>query len=330
MEKFQFIWSGETELPAGWALRPHSHDFFHLAYVKSGNLVFYADGTDYNLSGGSLILIPPFAIHGVPEDTHNLCIQYEVFFQIQNPALKHLFESSQVLVLHDASHLENLFAYIKMHYRDTDSLNTSCTESFLCTILFSFLTYMPNSKGVSENSSSGYVDASLYSPLVQRILSHVEKNFNEKHNLSNLALSLGFSKSYLCIIFRRETGITISDYINYNRIRKILIMLQYNGYNKDFPVYKLAHQFGYTNPSYFNRVFKKYTGMTPTEFINALFKGSDNSKPSSFQKYYIEYLDMKRYSIQESLEYMRGLKAAAETDECSDHVCKESKNSARL
>ena len=323
MEKFQFIWSGETELPAGWALRPHTHDFFHLAYVRSGRLVFNADGADYNLSEGSLILIPPFTIHSVPEDAHNLCIQYEVFFQIQDPELKHLFENPKVFVLHDASHLESLFAYIRMHYRSTDSLSILSAESFLYTILLSFLTYTPGSEASSENSSSGYVDAGLYSPLVQRILSHVEKNFSEKHDLSNLALSLGFSKSYLCIIFRRETGITISDYINYNRIRKILIMLQYNGCSRDFPIHELARQFGYPNPSYFNRVFKKYTGMTPTKFIDALSSDSDDSEQSAFQKYYIEHLDMKRYSIQESLEYMRGLKGAAETSESSVNVCRE-------
>ena len=330
MEKIQFIWSGETELPAGWALRPHSHVFFHLAYVRKGNLLFNADGVDYKLSEGSLILIPPFTIHGIPEDTHNLCIQYEVFFQIQNPELKHLFDGTKVLVLHDASHLENLFAYIKMHYRSSDSLSTTCIESFLHTILLSFLTYMPRSEDRSENNSSGYVDVSLYSPLVQRILSHVERNFSEKYNLSSLAISLGFSKSYLCIIFRRETGITISDYINYNRIRKILILLQYNGYSRDFPIYELAHQFGYANPSYFNRVFKKYTGMTPIEFINALSKQSDDSNQSAFQKYYIEHLDMKRYSIQESLEYMRGLKTAAEISQASDTICRESENNARV
>ncbi len=315
MKKMQFIWSGETELPAGWALRPHSHEFFHLAYVRSGNLIFNADETDYPLSEGSLILIPPFVIHGVPQDTHNLCIQYEVFFQILDPELKGLLESQQVRVLHDASHLESLFAYIRTHYRSTDLLCSSSIESFLCTILFSFLTEKPNSAEYSESSSGGYVDASRYSPLVRRVLSHVEKNFNEKHNLSSLALSLGFNKSYLCTVFRRETGITISDYINYNRIRKILITLQYTGYNKEFPICELAHQFGYVNPSYFNRVFKKYTGMTPVEFINAISRNSDGSEQSIFQKYYIEHLDLKRYSIQESLEYMRGLKDASEISE---------------
>jgi len=311
MEKMQFIWSGETELPAGWELQPHVHDFFHLAYVRKGRLIFRADELDYPLAQGSMILIPPFMVHGVPQDTHNLCIQYEILFRIVDPELKSFFDTQNVLVLQDASHLESMFAYIRTHYSNTDPFCSSCVESFLCTVLLSFLTGKPD----SEDSSNRYVDSSRYSPLVQRIISYVEKNYNEKYNLSSLASSLGFSKSYICIIFRRETGVTISDYINYNRIRKILILLQYTGYNKEFSIRALAEQFGYVNPSYFNRVFKKYTGMTPMEFINTISKDSDTHEQSAFQKYYSEYMDLKRYPIQESLEYMRGLKGALDKTE---------------
>ena len=310
MGKTQFIWSGDTELPAGWALQPHSHDFFHLAYVRRGQLIFRADGLDYPLSDGSLILLPPGVVHAVPKDTHNLCTQYEVMFRILDPELQFLLATKKVLVLHKASHLEKLFSYIRIHYKNVDPLCTSCADSFLCTILFSFLT----DKAGSEVGFAGYVDSSPYSPLIQRILSHVEKDPNGKYDLTGLALALGFNKNYLCTVFRRETGITISEYVNYHRIRKTLITLQYNGYNKDVPIHELADQYGYVNASYFNRVFKKYTGMTPTEFMNALAKGSDSPEQSAFQKYYNEYLDLKRYPIKESMEYMRGLKAAAESD----------------
>jgi AraC-like DNA-binding protein len=136
-----------------------------------------------------------------------------------------------------------------------------------------------------------------------------------KYDLVSLACALDFNKTYLCTVFRRETGITISEYFNYHRIRKILIFLQYVGYNKEVTIQELARQCGFMDPSYFNRVFKKYTGMTPIEFINALSKDSDGPEQSSFKKYYIEHLDLKRYSIQESLEYMRGLKAASEISE---------------
>ena len=311
MEKMQFIWSGETELPAGWALQPHSHDFFHLAYVRKGQLIFRADDLDYPLSDGSLILLPPGVVHAVPQDTHNLCTQYEVMFHILDPELQPLLDAKKVLVLHGASHLEKLFSYIHMHYKSVDPLCASCAESFLCTILYSFLT----DQAGSEVGFTGYVDSSRYSPLIQRILYHIEKDSNRKYDLPSLALSLGLNKNYLCTVFRRETGITISAYINYHRIRKTLITLQYNGYNKELPIRELADQFGYVNASYFNRVFKKYTGLTPTEFMSALANGADSPERSAFQKYYTEYLDLKRYPIQESLAYMRGLKAAAEKNE---------------
>ena len=308
MGKTQFIWSGETELPAGWALQPHAHDFFHLAYVHKGRLIFHADGLDYPLSDGSLILLPPGIVHSVPKDSHNLCTQYEVLFSIPDPDLRLLLDTKNVLVLHGASHLKNLFSYISMHYKSVDPLRISCVDSFLCTILFSLLT----GKDSSEVGFAGYVDSSRYSPLVQRILCHVEKEPDGKYDLPGLALSLGFHKSYLCTVFHRETGITISEYVNYHRIRRTLITLQYNGYNKDIPIRELADQFGFVNASYFNRVFKKYTGMTPTEFASLLSANADSPERSAFQTYYHEYLDLKRYPIQESLAYMRGLKAAAE------------------
>ena len=302
MEKIQFIWSGETELPAGWALQPHTHDFFHLAYVRKGRLIFRADGLDYPLSAGSLILLPPGVVHAVPKDAHNLCTQYEVLFSIQDPELHFLLDTGKVLVLHGAAHLENLFSYICTHHKSVEPLRISCASSFLRTILFSLLTGNDN----SEVGFTGYVDASRYSPLIQRILCHVEKESAGKYDLSALAHALGFHKSYVCTAFRQETGITISEYLNYHRIRKMLIVLQYNGYNKDIPIHELAEQFGYGNASYFNRVFKKYTGITPTEFMDAL----STTSGSPFQRYYAEHMDLKRYPIPESLEYMRGLKDA--------------------
>ncbi len=304
MSKFQFLWCGEAELPAGWALQPHVHDFFHLAYVRRGNLIFRADEADHPLSEGSMILIPPHMVHGIPQDTHSLCIQCEVLVRVLDPEMNALLDTGKALVLHNVSHLESLFTYVRMHYKSADSFSLSCIDALLSTILYSFLINDPG----SEESFCGYVDISQYSPLVQRIISYVEAKTSEKYDLSGLALALGLNKSYICMAFRRETGVTISDYINYNRIRKILIVLQYTQYNKDFSIQALAEQYGYENPSYFNRVFKKLTGITPMEFKSNISIESDGPEQTAFQQYYNEYLDLNHYPIKESLEYMRGLK----------------------
>ena len=96
MDNLQFIWSGESELPAGWALQPHVHDFFHLAYVQRGALIFHADGVPYPLSHGSLILLPPGVTHAIPGDSHNLCSQIEVMFRLTDPLLQGLLDTRTV------------------------------------------------------------------------------------------------------------------------------------------------------------------------------------------------------------------------------------------
>ena len=293
----QFVWCGETELPAGWALQPHHHDFYHLAYVHAGRLIFHADGQSYPLTEGSAILIPPGVDHAVPEDGHNLCTQYEVLFRLSDRKLQGFLDGKQVLVFHKQTHLGPLFSYICNHYKSLELLCSASVNAYLQAILFAFLT----GNSSAEDSTTEYVDSGGYSPLIQRILFSAEKESDRKFDLAALALSLGFNKNYLCTAFRKETGVTISAYVNYHRIRKVLITLQYNGYNKDYPIRALADQFGYGNASYFNRVFKKYTGLTPTEFLDA-FAGN-----SAFQKYYNEYLDLKRYPVRESLAYMQGL-----------------------
>ena len=140
MENLQLIWSGETELPVGWVLQPHTHDFFHLAYVHRGQLRFFADGQDYPMTEGSLILLPPGVVHAVPEDAHNLCTQYEVLFRMAAPELQVFFSAKKVLVLHNASHLEPLFSYICTHYKNTQPVCAASVDAFLRTILLSFLT----------------------------------------------------------------------------------------------------------------------------------------------------------------------------------------------
>lgn len=303
MDKMQILWSGESELPVGWALQPHAHDFFHLAYTIKGQLVLHTDNATYPQSEGSLILLAPGVVHTVPKDTHDFCLQYEVMFRLTDPALQRLFETENALVLHNAAHLEPLLSYICQHYKSVDPLCLAGVHSFLHTLLYSLLT----GNRRSEGNAAGYVALDAYSPLIRNILCYVEKHSDKKYDLAALALTLGFNKTYLCTAFRRETGITISEYINYHRIREILITLQYNGYNKEVPIRELADQFGFRNASYFNRIFKTYTGLTPTEFMNALTNKADNT----FRKYYNDHLDLNRYPIRESLAYMRGLQAAA-------------------
>ena len=316
MGNTQIIWCGNTELRSGWQIHPHSHDFFHMTYIAHGNMRYLGGGTEYLLSSDDLILIPPGMVHEAPL-AHTLCNIYEIKFLILNQNLLQRFDTSRVIVVHNASLYKTLIMNINAQRFPSKQFEADCNDSFMSTILYSLVfektdSYTPHS-----------VDSSGYSPFVNAIIQFMESNYSTGRYLSDLAASLGRSKSYLCNKFRKETGCSMTAYLHYVRLRGLLADLRYNGVTNEISIKMMAENKGYYDPPYFNRIFKKYTGMSPTQFLKTLREEAVSPQPSAFINYYENYCYFGRYPIRESLEYMRGLKDAAEKSELSHNEATE-------
>ena len=68
--------------------------------------------------------------------------------------------------------------------------------------------------------------------------------------------------NYFCNIFKKETGVTIWDYLIRIRMEEAKKMLLETAQK----TYEISEKIGYDDPSYFGRLFKKYTGFTPVEY----------------------------------------------------------------
>ncbi len=89
-------------------------------------------------------------------------------------------------------------------------------------------------------------------------LSRVEKNLQ----LGQLAADLYISKNYLGDSFKRETGLTLGQYITKIKMERAKIRLL----NSDLKIYEIATDLGYKDAEYFSKAFKKYAGKTPKSF----------------------------------------------------------------
>lgn len=72
----------------------------------------------------------------------------------------------------------------------------------------------------------------------------------------------GLSQAYLCVIFKQKTGQTINQYINEYRINKAKDLMR----NGNTRISEVARDTGFTVPDYFAKVFRKVTGMSPSEY----------------------------------------------------------------
>ena len=71
---------------------------------------------------------------------------------------------------------------------------------------------------------------------------------------------------YLSRIFQEQTGATIANFAIWEKIKKAKRLIRENGMN----FAQISDSLSFDNPQYFSRVFKRITGMTPTEFKSSL------------------------------------------------------------
>lgn len=114
----------------------------------------------------------------------------------------------------------------------------------------------------AHNYNENEDDITVDSGIVCKMMQYVKDHFNEKITLAEVADSVYMHPTSVSKIFKKETGITLSEYIVTYRIKKAKEYLC-NPANK---VYDVADMVGFSGSKYFINVFKSKTGITPNEY----------------------------------------------------------------
>lgn len=97
----------------------------------------------------------------------------------------------------------------------------------------------------------------------EKIKTYIDNNYHLDFSLDNLADYLGLSFKYTSILFKKVMGDNFKNYINMYRIEKAKEILREK---KDIKIKDLAEKLGYNSSNTFIRIFKKYEGISPTQF----------------------------------------------------------------
>ncbi len=107
-----------------------------------------------------------------------------------------------------------------------------------------------------------------HSDAVFKVMEYVRNNYNSKLTLDILAKQALFSRAYLSSVFKKETGKGLFAYINTVRIEKSKILLE----DRTIRLIDVAGMCGFEDQSYFTRVFKNETGMSPKIYRESRIK----------------------------------------------------------
>ena len=229
--------------------------------VSHGHVLYWMSGTPYNILPTGQSDLQLIAIDFDFTQNHSTTIQYLPVTPLQEYVVDKRMEVLQFTdapVMNHPIHLSNvpeIASYLQMMLRETASPNAfgSAQLSALMRIVLIAI-YREVSSHQVQKQKTGLKD----------ILAYVHLHYAEALTNQKLAALFGYHPNYISQLIRNQTGVSLHQYLLQLRIRKALHLLQ----TTDLPIYKIACEVGFQNPSYFSQYFKQCTGYPPNAIRN--------------------------------------------------------------
>ena len=262
-----------------YIMPPHWHSEFEIIRVIKGTFTVYLNNEEFNLTKDSIILVPPRVLHrGIPTDAIYECIVFDTNMLKRRSGERINYYITPItksdVTFRCSVQRDDLDIYISIEalFSQIKNRNEHYELSVYGT-LFLLIGNLYNNGYIKKNKSHAL--HSKKTNTVITILSYIEDHFTEQISLQTLAKACHKDKKYICRIFREYTSKTPIDYINELRISYAKGLIT----EKALSLTQIAYECGYNDSGYFSKVFKKCTGITPSDFKKS--KNSDFKSPTA-------------------------------------------------
>lgn len=241
--------------PAGWSFDAHKHNCYHLFCVLEGTLQLHIGAKPYVAAAGAAFLVPPQVRHEMQKQENSNQQIIEIMFEAEDNELQSL---SYVVQLDAVA--EECLKKVALFANSREAALRSRAYRYLDAALTQICTLTEDLDPMQLNAQ--FVDMTGLSDVTKSVIIYIDQNYGKQFTLEDIGKTLGYNKSYLCTVFKADTGTTINDYLNLVRITHFA---EYYSYQSE-DIAKICSYCGFTSASHFNRTFKKFLGMTPTSY----------------------------------------------------------------
>lgn len=237
----------------------HLHDGYQLIYMIKGQASFMVDDEIFKLTKGDLFYISPnlpHAIVSIDDEPEAVVIQFKD--GILPTEIDNLPEFTFVNIF--IKKCIGGLAFRNVSYDIIEELVHAAGISKV-TSLFHTLDHLGRNLTSAEHLSKRVIqeeNASVSARAHQYLLEH----YKEEVKLSQIADYCHQQEAALCRTYKRETGMTLFQHLQFIRIESACTMLR----NTSLSVAEVAYSCGFNTPSTFNRLFKEKIGMNPIQY----------------------------------------------------------------
>ena len=248
----------------------HWHDEVELIVIKKGQGKVQVDLVDYDVFAGDIIIVLPGQLHGIDEAKGHR-MEYE------NILFRKDFLLSKTEDICSSNFLEPLlqgdmsidsYIHASLSYyedvasaiRSIDNVCSSRPTGFQLAVkgyLYQlFFTIVSNrNKKAPQNAEQKNLDK------IKLVIKYIEDHYSEPILLSDMAALCYYSESHFMKFFKQQMKDSFVHYLNNYRLTMAARLLT----SSSLSVLEVANMVGFDNLSYFNRLFKRRYGVTPTQ-----------------------------------------------------------------
>lgn len=260
----------------------HRHEFVQIIYVCRGKLRHSLNNRFFDISAGDIFVVPPYVPHYYIADQSGdfEIIEFEFVPEFINERFSPESGDSSFL---DFAYLEpflmveyqmaprlNLTGGIKL---EVDSILTEILREYaqrqsdfvLMTksLLLRLLVLVGRAYRINVSGSEAPAVYMQQRDAMISAIRYVNTHFSENLSVEEVAGKAMLSPSYFRYLFKQLTGKSLIDYINSERIAKAAEMLREK---PEMRIIDICYDVGYNHVNYFNKVFLRETGVSPSEY----------------------------------------------------------------
>ena len=264
------------EFDKNFSFQGETHDFWEMVYIDKGSVAVKSGDKEIILGQEQIIFHKPNEFHAIK--AHDSSPNFFVIsFACNSQAIKQFYNFHTALdkklkpliasIIYEAEKTyiipKNDIELAKLSLKPNAPIGgEQLIKTYLEQLLIMLL------REISEKSATEIFPSkeNLENGIVRAVKEYVNENIREKITVSSVCDRVGYGKSYLCKVFKDYVGKGICEYANDKKIDKAKQLIRDGNMNFS----EISDFFSFDNPQYFSRVFKKITGITPSEFKSSL------------------------------------------------------------
>lgn len=260
---------GDLSCNGGYEIPGHEQFCYEISYIVSGKGIYYTNNKPYPVKEGCVYLSLPGDQHGGVADTIDPFRYFYLGFSFcRTPQdekdsfmhVKKMFDQVKNPATYDKLGIKSHFVNILNEMLNIKDNSSVMIRSYLNQIII--LTYRNFFEGWDDVYMPEKMTDNFPNAIVYQVISFIDNNLCEIQDFSHFSEKLGYSYSYISHLFTKETGLSIQQYYNKKRFEKAVEWLK----NGNISVTDVASQLKYQSIHSFSKAFRKYAGISPSQY----------------------------------------------------------------